>query len=54
MPLSADEEVMSISGTELRNCLKEGREIPTWFSYPEVIEELKAAYQQDSAAINII
>ncbi|MEC9274052.1 MAG: bifunctional sulfate adenylyltransferase/adenylylsulfate kinase [Candidatus Neomarinimicrobiota bacterium] len=32
---------LSVSGTELRNMLDEGGEIPEWFSYPEVIEELQ-------------
>jgi sulfate adenylyltransferase len=34
----------SISGTELRERLAEGREIPGWFSFPEVVEELRASY----------
>lgn len=33
--------VLSLSGTELRNRLSDGREIPEWFSYPEVVEELR-------------
>ena len=31
----------TISGTELRNILDKGDEIPEWFSYPEVAKELK-------------
>ena len=38
------EKYMSISGTELRRRLTEGLDIPEWFSYPEVIEELKKIY----------
>src|SRR3712207_4902769 len=34
-------ETLNISGTELRQRLAEGREIPEWFSYPEVVEELR-------------
>jgi len=30
----------SISGSELRQLLREGAKIPEWFSYPEVVEEL--------------
>ena len=33
--------VLNISGTELRQRLAEGREIPTWFSFPEVVHELR-------------
>ncbi len=33
-----------ISGTELRNRLAEGRELPEWFSFPEVVEELRRTY----------
>ena len=32
---------LSVSGTELRDMLDEGKEIPEWFSYPEVVEELQ-------------
>ena len=34
----------SISGTELRNRLKTGADIPTWFTYPEVLEVLRQVY----------
>ena len=34
----------SISGTELRERLATGREIPLWFSFPEVIDELRRTY----------
>jgi sulfate adenylyltransferase len=33
--------VLDISGTELRRRLQEGLEIPDWFSFPEVVEELR-------------
>jgi len=33
--------VLSISGTELRERLAEGREIPPWFTFPEVARELE-------------
>jgi len=36
--------VLNISGTELRQRLNEGRDIPTWFTYPEVVEELRRSY----------
>ncbi|MEM8996975.1 MAG: sulfate adenylyltransferase, partial [Acidobacteriota bacterium] len=32
---------LSISGTDLRRRLDEGREIPEWFTYPEVAAELR-------------
>lgn len=35
---------LSISGTELRRRLAEGREIPAWFTYPEVARELQRNY----------
>jgi len=37
-------KVLAISGTELRARLREGKEIPEWFSYPEVIAELQREY----------
>ncbi|MEL6424801.1 MAG: bifunctional sulfate adenylyltransferase/adenylylsulfate kinase [Pseudomonadota bacterium] len=33
--------VLNISGTELRRRLAEGLDIPEWFSFPEVVEELR-------------
>ena len=33
--------VLNISGTELRRRLTEGLEIPEWFSFPAVVEELR-------------
>ena len=33
--------VLDISGTELRRRLREGLEIPEWFSFPSVVEELR-------------
>ncbi|PID35998.1 MAG: adenylyltransferase [Rhodobacterales bacterium] len=33
--------ILNISGTELRRRLSEGLEIPDWFSFPEVVEELR-------------
>ena len=33
--------VLDISGTELRRRLAEGLEIPEWFSFPEVVQELR-------------
>ena len=34
-------ETMTVSGTELRELLDKGVEAPEWFSYPEVMEELR-------------
>jgi sulfate adenylyltransferase len=36
--------VLNISGTELRARLNEGREIPAWFTYPEVVRELRRSF----------
>jgi sulfate adenylyltransferase len=38
------ETVLNLSGTEFRRRLREGIEIPAWFSYPEVVEELRRRY----------
>src|SRR5208282_2675136 len=37
-------KVLDISGTELRQRLNEGRDIPSWFTYPEVVQELRRSY----------
>ena len=37
-------DVKSLSGTELRARLSDGRDIPAWFSFPEVVRELRRTY----------
>ncbi len=39
------EHVLSISGTEFREMLAAGDEIPEWFSYPEVVTELRRTHK---------
>ena len=38
------EETLNLSGTELRRRLMEGEEIPAWFSYPDVVAELRRTH----------
>lgn len=40
----AGARTLDISGTELRRRLAEGREIPSWFTFPEVATELRRSY----------
>ncbi len=35
---------LKLSGTELRRCLAEGTTVPQWFSYPDVITELRKTH----------
>lgn len=35
---------LNISGTDLRRRLAEGRELPSWFTFPEVARELQRSY----------
>lgn len=42
------ERILSLSGTELRRRLREGSDIPPWFSYPDVIQELRLRYPDRS------
>ncbi len=42
--MQAGETVLNISGTEFRRRLQEGLDIPDWFSYPDVVAELRKAY----------
>ena len=39
-----ESRVLNISGTELRERLNGGRDIPAWFTYPEVVQELRRSY----------
>ena len=38
------DKVLNLSGTEFRRRLIEGLEIPEWFSFPKVVEELRRAH----------
>ncbi|MCR9192732.1 MAG: bifunctional sulfate adenylyltransferase/adenylylsulfate kinase [Gammaproteobacteria bacterium] len=38
------ETALTISGTELRHALFNNKDIPEWFSFPDVIQELRLAY----------
>jgi sulfate adenylyltransferase len=38
------QDVLQISGTEFRRRLQEGLDIPEWFSFSEVVEELRKTY----------
>ncbi len=38
------QSVLNISGTEFRRRLQDGLDIPEWFSYPEVVDELRKTY----------
>jgi ATP sulfurylase len=40
----SDGPVLSISGTELRQRLAEGRDLPAWFTLPEIAAELRRSY----------
>jgi sulfate adenylyltransferase len=39
-----NDKVLNLSGTEFRRRLREGLDIPEWFSYPSVVEELRKAH----------
>jgi len=42
--LKLGETIMNISGTDLRDRLQKGQEIPEWFTYPEVVKELRKTH----------
>ncbi|MCB2223062.1 MAG: bifunctional sulfate adenylyltransferase/adenylylsulfate kinase [Actinobacteria bacterium] len=42
--VSEGTKTLSISGTELRERLADGREIPEWFTFPSVAEELRKTH----------
>ncbi len=40
----AEDDVATISSRELRRRLIQGEDIPTWFSYPEVVDQLQCSF----------
>ena len=47
--MSSGHNVKQISGTLLRTLLERGDEVPSWYSYPEVVQTLQDYYQRSSA-----
>ena len=44
--LEDESQIMNLSGTELRDRLQTGADIPEWFSFPSVITELRKSYPE--------
>lgn len=42
--LKDSDQVLNISGTKFREMLERGEQIPEWFSFPEVIQELQKTF----------
>jgi sulfate adenylyltransferase len=42
--IDVDQNILQISGTQFRNMLREGKDIPSWFSYEPVVAELKKVF----------
>ena len=42
--VSQTDQTLNLSGTELRNRLADGRDIPEWYTFPEVAGELRKTY----------
>lgn len=45
--LQPNQATKTISGTEFRKMLRDGDEVPEWFSFPEVVEELRQAVKKE-------
>lgn len=46
--LKSGQKTQSISGTQFRSMLRNGEAIPEWFSFPEVVEELRIAVAKEA------
>jgi len=46
-----NETVLSISGTQFRELIRQGKEVPSWFAFKEVIDEIKKANQNKGVAV---
>ena len=42
--LTDKDDMKSLSGTNMRELLRAGLDLPEWFTFPEVIDELRKAY----------
>lgn len=43
--VAKEDKVLNISGTEQRRLLNEGLPIPDWFTFPEIVEELRCEFR---------
>jgi sulfate adenylyltransferase len=48
--LSGGHVVKNISGTQFRSLLDSGADVPSWYSYPKVVDALKAYYNKPRGA----
>ena len=46
--LSEDTKTIRMSGVDIRNRIKSGRQVPGWASFPEVLDELRKAHPSPS------
>lgn len=46
--------ILELSGTQQRNLLNSGQEIPSWFSYPEIINILKSSIKKKGVCYSFI
>ncbi|OHB10906.1 MAG: adenylyltransferase [Candidatus Zambryskibacteria bacterium RIFCSPLOWO2_02_FULL_44_12b] len=51
--VNPEHTVKSISGTQFRKMLAEGSDIPSWFSFPEVIDELRKSILHNKEGVVI-
>jgi sulfate adenylyltransferase len=49
-----DNTILELSGTQQRALLRAGKEIPTWFSYPEIINILKSSIKKKGVCYSFI
>src|SRR6185295_3296260 len=51
IPEENKSKIQNISGTQMRKMLHEKTPIPSWYTYPDIAEELQKAYNQQSPGI---
>ena len=49
-----NDTILELSGTQQRELLRSGKEIPEWFSYPEVINILKSSIKQKGICYSFV
>ncbi|MBM23633.1 MAG: adenylyltransferase [Gammaproteobacteria bacterium] len=42
--IKEDEQIEKLSGTQFKQLLKQRKEIPSWYSFPEIVHELRRRY----------
>lgn len=52
--IDKEDQILELSGTQQRHLLRTGQELPSWFSYPEIVNILKSSIKKRGVCYSFI